>query len=33
MAKPDILMVEGHAFGWQRLLELRRAQLELWHAE
>jgi hypothetical protein len=28
MAKPDILVVDGHAFSWQRLVELRRAQLE-----
>ncbi|HEY1745726.1 MAG TPA: hypothetical protein VGG11_03025 [Xanthobacteraceae bacterium] len=33
MAKPDILMVDGHAFSWQRLLELRRQQLEAWHTE
>jgi hypothetical protein len=33
MAKPDILIVDGHAFRWQRLLELRRRQLEAWQAE
>jgi hypothetical protein len=33
VAKPDILIVHGHAFSWQRLLELRRQQLEAWHAE
>lgn len=33
VAKPDTLMVDGHAFSWQRLLELRRQQLEAWHAE
>lgn len=33
MAKPDILIVDGHAFSWQRLLELRRQQLEAWQAE
>lgn len=32
MAKPDTLMVEGHAFNWQRLCELRRQQLEAWRA-
>ena len=32
MAKPDILMVDGHAFSWQRLCELRREQLEAWKA-
>jgi hypothetical protein len=30
MAKPDILIVDGHAFSWQRLCELRREQLEAW---
>jgi hypothetical protein len=24
MAKPDTLIVDGHAFSWQRLCELRR---------
>jgi hypothetical protein len=33
MAKPDILIVDGHAFSWQRLVELRRTQLEAWRAE
>ena len=33
MAKPDILIVDGHAFSWQRLIELRRQQLEAWQAE
>jgi len=33
VTKPDILVVDGHAFSWQRLVELRRAQLEAWHAE
>jgi hypothetical protein len=28
MAKPDILAVDGRAFSWQRLCELRRQQLE-----
>jgi hypothetical protein len=28
MAKPDIVLVDGHAFSWQRLRELRRQQLE-----
>jgi hypothetical protein len=32
VAKPDILMVDGHAFSWQRLLDLRREQLAAWHA-
>jgi hypothetical protein len=30
MAKPDTLIVDGHAFSWQRLCELRRQQLEAW---
>jgi hypothetical protein len=33
MAKPDILIVDGHAFSWQRLVELRRQQLETWRSE
>jgi len=28
MAKPDIVLVDGHAFSWQRLCKLRRQQLE-----
>jgi hypothetical protein len=28
MAKPDNVIVDGHAFSWQRLCELRRQQLE-----
>jgi hypothetical protein len=28
MAKPDTLLVDGHAFSWQRLCNLRRQQLE-----
>jgi hypothetical protein len=33
MAKPDTIIVDGHAFSWQRLIELRRQQLEDWKAE
>jgi hypothetical protein len=33
MTKPDTLLVDGHAFSWQRLVELRRQQLETWRAE
>lgn len=33
MAKPDILIVDGHAFSWHRILELRRQQLEAWKNE
>jgi hypothetical protein len=32
MAKPDTLIVDGRALSWQRLLELRRQQLEAWQA-
>ena len=28
MAKPETLIVDGHAFSWQRLCDLRRHQLE-----
>ncbi len=28
MAKPDTLIVDGHAFSWQRLCDLHRQQLE-----
>lgn len=30
MAKPDTIIVDGHAFSWQRLCELRRQQLAAW---
>jgi len=33
MAKPDTIIVDGHAFSWQRISELRRQQLEAWKAE
>ncbi|MDX6574547.1 MAG: hypothetical protein QOE96_500 [Blastocatellia bacterium] len=32
MAKPDTLIVDGHALSWQRLCELRRQRLEAWKA-
>jgi hypothetical protein len=32
MAKPDTLVVDGHALSWQRLCELRRQQLDAWKA-
>jgi hypothetical protein len=32
MAKPDTLIVDGHAYSWQRLCELRRQQLAAWKA-
>lgn len=30
MRPPDTIVVDGHAFSWRRLLELRRRQLEKW---
>ena len=33
MAKPDTILIGGHAYSWQRLVELRRQQLEAWRAE
>jgi len=30
VAKPDTIIVDGHAYSWQRLCELRRQQLEAW---
>jgi hypothetical protein len=32
MAKPDTLIIDGHAYRWQELCELRRRQLEAWKA-
>lgn len=33
MAKPDTIIVDGHALSWRRIAELRRQQLEAWQAE
>jgi hypothetical protein len=33
MAKPDTIVIDGHALSWQRISELRRQQLEAWKAE
>jgi hypothetical protein len=33
MAKPDTIIVDGHALSWHRLVELRRQQLEAWKAD
>jgi hypothetical protein len=33
MAKPDTIIVDGHAFSWLRICDLRRQQLEAWKAE
>jgi hypothetical protein len=32
MAKPDTILIDGHAFSWQEICELRRRQLEAWKA-
>jgi hypothetical protein len=32
MAKPDTITIDGHAYSWQELCELRRQQLEAWKA-
>jgi hypothetical protein len=32
MKPPDTIMIEGRAFSWKRILELRREQLEAWKA-
>ncbi len=32
MSKPDTIIVDGRAYSWRRLCELRKAQLEAWRA-
>lgn len=32
MTKPDTIIIDGHAFSWQRLCALRQEQLEAWKA-
>ena len=32
MTKPDTLIIDGHAYSWQTLCELRRQQLEAWRS-
>ena len=32
MRKPDIIVIEGRAYSWRRVLELRRDQIEAWKA-
>lgn len=32
MKRPDTIMIEGRAYSWRVILELRRAQLEAWRA-
>jgi hypothetical protein len=28
MAKPDIILIDGHAYSWQQISDLRRRQVE-----
>ncbi len=32
MRKPDTIMIDGRAYSWRAVLELRRAQIEAWKA-
>lgn len=32
MKKPDVIIIEGRAYSWRRIAELRRRQLEAWKA-
>lgn len=32
MRKPDTIIVDGRAYSWRRLVELRRQQIEAWRA-
>jgi len=32
MAKPDTILIGGHAYSWTEICELRRRQLEAWKA-
>jgi hypothetical protein len=32
MAKPDIILIDGHGYSWQQICELRRQQFEAWKA-
>lgn len=32
MRKPDTIIIDGRAYSWRRILELRRAQIEAWKA-
>lgn len=33
MAVPDTIIVDGHAFNWRRVCELRRQQIEAWRTD
>ena len=32
MTAPDIILIDGHAYSWRRILEIRRRQIEAWKA-
>jgi hypothetical protein len=32
MKRPDIIIIEGRAYSWRVILELRRQQIEAWKA-
>jgi hypothetical protein len=32
MAKPDTILIGGHAYSWRQICEMRRRQLEVWKA-
>ena len=32
MKRPDVIMIEGRAYSWRAISELRQAQLEAWKA-
>jgi hypothetical protein len=32
MKRPDTIIIDGRAYSWKQLLELRRDQLEAWKA-
>lgn len=33
MTKPDLIIVDGHAFSWRRLIAIRQEQLKTWRAQ
>jgi hypothetical protein len=33
MKRPETIVIDGHAYNWQQLRELRHQQLEAWKAE
>jgi len=33
MAKPDTIIIDGRAFRWARIVEMRRQQIEAWRAD